>query len=340
MSPGPLASEPFAPPHPIAAWFDPAPDAWVLSRYSDVLAAFREPRLWTINGNGDDQMEVRDDSGRLAARGAMQEALSHPKVVEWHKHFEAVVDSVLSSLPGNRPVDLLREFSQPCCLSLATLITGADPADAPRLGALGAATFAGTGADDGSEIKARAVEAGAELNRYFANSPFRMGEPTFVGTSQTMARLLLSGWLALLLHPGEWQRLRAQPELMPTAVEELLRYAGIVPTLYRRAYADLEIGAARIRKGQRVHLLIASANRDSEQFPDPGRLDVARRAVNHLALGIGRNSCVGNLVIRMAMSVTVGALLRKFPGIRLAGEVEWKSSPSFSWPNTVPVRLG
>jgi cytochrome P450 len=166
-----------------------------------------------------------------------------------------------------------------------------------------------------------------------------MGEPTFVGTSQTMARLLANGWLALLHHPVEYQRLRAQPELMPGAVEELLRHAGIVPTLYRRAHAAVHIGAAEIAEGQRAHLMIASANRDPEQFRDPDRLDVTRRAVNHLSLGIGRNSCVGNLVIRMALSVTTSALLRRFPQIDRIGEVEWKSSASFSWPDTVPVKL-
>ena len=322
---------------PVAPFFDSASDAWILSRYQDVLAAFRDPQLWTIAVSGKDQMETRDDSGRLAARAGMQEALSPPKVAEWRAYLESTAAAILADLPDDRPVDLLREFSQPCCLSLGVRITGADPDDTARLGDLGSTAFAGTGALAGSETLTRAKAATAELNRYFEHSAFRMGEPTFVGTSQTMARLLGNGLLALLSHPAEYQRLRLQSELMPTAVEELLRYAGIVPTLYRRAYAAVEIGEVRIAEGQNVHLKIASANRDPEQFPDPNRLDVARRAVNHLSLGIGRNSCVGNLVIRMASAAMVGALLRRFPKARTAGEIEWRSSPSFSWPDSVPM---
>jgi cytochrome P450 len=332
-------TSPLSPPRPVDAYFDSSSDAWVLSRYADVLAAFRDPRLRTIAISGKDQMEVRDESGKLAARSEMQDALSHPKVAEWRESFEAGVAGVLACLPGDRPVDLLREFARPCCLSLAAMITGVRPADTERLGELSAAAFAGTGAAAGSETHARAAAATAELNRYFADAAFRMGEPTFVGTSQTMARLLANGWMALLRHPDECQRLRARPELMPGAVEELLRYAGIIPTLFRRAHTALEIGAARMEEGQRVLLMIASANRDPEQFADPDRLDVTRRAVNHLALGIGRNSCVGNLVIRMASAVTTGALVRRFPRARLVGELAWESSASFCWPAAVPVEL-
>lgn len=328
------------PPSPRSPYFDTEVDAWILSRYADVLAAFRDPRLWTIAISGKDQMDVRDDSGRLAARAAMQEALSHPKVAEWQTRFQLMVDAVLDGLPEDSPVDLLRDFSQPCCLALAGLITGVEPSRVSRLGELSAAAFGGTGAAEGSDAQSRAVEATAELNRYFASAAFRMGEPTFVGTSQTMARLLANGWLALLRHPRECQRLRSQPALMPTAIEELLRYAGIVPTLFRRAQAEVQIGEARISEGQRVHLKISAANRDPEQFPDPDRLDVARRTVNHLALGIGRNSCVGNLVIRMASTTATGALLRTFPAAQTAGEPEWQTTASFSWPSSVPVLLG
>jgi cytochrome P450 len=328
------------PPRPRTPWFDESAGAWILSRYNDVLAAFRDTRLWTIAVSGKDQMEVRDESGRLAARSEMQESLAHAKVAEWRPHLEVTAGRVLAGLPGNRRVDLLRDFSQPCCLFLAVLITGADPADALALGELGAAAFGGAGAPAGSTAQESAVAATAELKGYFEKRVFRAGEPTFVGTSQTMARLLATGWLALLSHPAEYQRLHAHPEFMATAVEELLRYAGIVPTLYRRAYAAVEVGGAPIAEGQNVHLKIASANRDAEQFPDPDSLDVTRRSASHLSLGIGRNSCVGNLVIRMASAVMTGALVRKFPQARVEGEAEWQSSPSFCWPNTVPVILG
>lgn len=322
-----------------APYFDPALDAWVFSRYADVLAAFRDPNLWTTTLSGQDQDDARDGAGKLAARVEMQEGLAAARVAEWQVPFDADVARQLALLARDRPVDLLGEFLRPVCLELAARVTGVRPDDMARLGELGAIAFKGTGAPKGSSTRAEAATATAELNRYFENAPTRMGEPTFVAISQTMGRLLASGWLALLQHPAECRRLRQQPELMSGAVEELLRYAGIVPTLYRRARADIAVGGARIAAGQCVHLKIQAANRDPDQFPDPDRLDVSRRAASQLALGTGRNSCVGNLVIRMAFAVTTKALLHEFPHARVDGEMEFESSPSFSWPAVVMVML-
>src|ERR1039458_2659345 len=120
-----MMTSPSSPPRPARAYFDSSPDAWVLSRYADVLAAFRDPRLWTITVSGKDQTEGRDDSGKLAARSEMLEALSHPRVLAWQTGFETDVAATLALLPGDRPVDLLREFARPCCLSLAAVVTGA-----------------------------------------------------------------------------------------------------------------------------------------------------------------------------------------------------------------------
>jgi len=335
--------EPFtdilSPPQPVPAYFDPGLDAWVLSRYRDVLAAFREPNLWTVASSGEGQMEVRDETGKLRARGEMQEGLSSSKVTEWQSRMESLATSVLEQLPTSRPVDLLREFALPWCLSLAIIGTKADPADRPRLAELGASVFSGTGEPKGSEPHAHASAATAELDRYFEQRAVRNGEPTFIAISQTMARLLSNGWLALFRRPEEAARLRAQPDLIPGAVDELLRYAGIIPQLFRRAIADVDLGGLRIARNQRVNLMIASANRDPEQFPEPDRFDVTRRVANHLALGIGRNSCIGAFVIRMASAVTAAALLKEFQEAEPTGAVEWVSGAGFCFPGSVQVLL-
>ena len=328
-----------SPPRPVPPYFDPASDAWVLSRYRDVLAAFREPNLWTVGSSGEGQMEVRDEIGKLRARGEMQEELSSSKVSEWQSRMETLAASAVAQLPAGRPVDLLREFALPWCLSLAIIATRVDPDDRPRLADLGASVFSGTGEPKGSELHAQASAATAELDRYFQQRAMRNGEPTFIAISQTMARLLSNGWLVLFRHPAEAARLRAQPDLIPGAVDELLRYAGIIPKLFRRAIADVDLGGLRIAKEQRVNLMVASANRDPEQFPDPDRFDVTRRVANHLALGIGRNSCIGAFVIRMAAAVTAAALLKEFPAAEPAGSVEWVSGAGFCFPGSVQVLL-
>src|SRR5207244_3009019 len=106
--------------------------------------------------------------------------------------------------------------------------------------------------------------------------------------------------LALIRNPGEFARLRSDPHLLPGAIDELLRYTGIVRRVFRRATSNVNLGSVKISKGDLVVLMLASANRDPEQFPDPDRLDLARVATSHVALGTGRNSCVGAALIRMA----------------------------------------
>jgi hypothetical protein len=164
-----------------------------------------------------------------------------------------------------------------------------------------------------------------------------MGEPTFIAISQTTPRLLTNAWLALFRHPAEYARLRARPGLMPGAVEELLRYAGIVRRVYRRATAAVELGGAAIAEGQRAALMLGSANRDPAAFPDPDRLDVTRSFAGHVALGTGRNSCVGAAMIRMVASIATAALLRRFPVVEVEPVDQWRVGSGFCFPAAVNV---
>jgi cytochrome P450 len=328
-----------APPPPQAPYFDHERGGWILSRYADVVSALRDPRLWPVVAHGEDQTKTRDEIGRLRLRPDVQEALSASKLAEWEVQMERPTRRALESLSADRPVDLLGEFAKPWCLTLAMLVTGADPADRERLSELSNSVFAGTGEPDGSALKANAAPATVELERVFARLGVPMGEPTFIAISQTSARLLSNGWLALLRHPSEYLRLREDVDLMPGAIEELLRYAAIVRRVFRWATEDLELGGVKIAKGDRVLLMLASANRDPEQFPEPNRLDVARGLATHVSLGVGRNSCVGAPLIRMAAAVATRALVERFGAVEVAGPVEWHVGSGFCFPKAVWARL-
>jgi cytochrome P450 len=164
-----------------------------------------------------------------------------------------------------------------------------------------------------------------------------MGEPTFIAISQTTPRLLANIWLALLEQPAEAQRLRAEPELWPGAIEELLRFGGIVRRIWRQAKGPVTIDEATLADGDRAMLMLATANRDPEQFPDPDRLDVERRGVTHVALGAGRNFCVGGVVIRTAIAVSTRALLERFPAAQLHGTPELRIGSGYAFPASLPV---
>ncbi len=325
-----------APPAARPAYFDTARGEWVLSRYRDVVAAFREPLLWPAAPRGQDHGAGRDSTGRLLLRGPSQEALAH--MDEWEPRIASMARRALDALPSERAVDLLAEFALPWCLDVALLVVQAAPEDTARLAVLGAEVFAATGAPDDSPLKPAAAVATAELVRYFERGPMPMGEPAFVAISQTSPRLLANIWLALLRHPEQAAYLR-EPGRWPGAADELLRHAGIVRRIRREARGDLRIAGVSIAEGQRVMLLLASANRDPEQFPDAARLDVTRSVTGQVALGSGRNSCVGVALVRALVATSTRALLDRFPSAKLCGEPEFRTGSGYCFPTSVSVRL-
>jgi cytochrome P450 len=332
-------ADPMTPPRPQPPRFDPAQNAWVLSRYPDVWAALREPHLWPVGGKRQIQPETRDDIGRLKPRAEMLDSLSASRLEDWRPLLEPLTYAALDLLPTGRAVDLFSEFTLPWGLQLAMLVTGADPADSRRLSHLGARVFAATGESDDAALRADAAAATAELERIFESGPIPMGEPAFVALSQTLPRLLANAWLALVRHPDEFARLRAHPHLLPGAIEELLRFAGIVRRVFRRATANIDLGGVRIAAGELAVLMLASANRDPDQFPHPDLLLLARPVTSHVALGAGRNSCVGAMLIRMAASVATGALTARFADAAFHTVSEWRMGSGFCFPASVYVTL-
>jgi cytochrome P450 len=133
-----------------------------------------------------------------------------------------------------------------------------------------------------------------------------------------------NGWWALFREPGELARLRDDPALVPSAVEELMRYDTPAPMFERWVLEDIEVGGVTIPRGHEVALLFASANRDPEVFADPDRLDLGRDPNPHITFGLGVHYCLGAPLARIELAESYGALLRLAPGMRLAGEPTWK----------------
>ncbi|GAB3894372.1 cytochrome P450 [Kibdelosporangium lantanae] len=150
-----------------------------------------------------------------------------------------------------------------------------------------------------------------------------MGRLLLVAGHETTANMIALGTLALLRHPDQLAEVRATPEAIPGAVEELLRYLTIVHTGRRRvALADIPVGDVVIRAGDGIVLASDVANRDPEVFPDPDTLDVHRRgARRHLAFGFGPHQCLGQPLARLELQVAYGTLYRRIPGLRLAVDV-------------------
>lgn len=157
--------------------------------------------------------------------------------------------------------------------------------------------------------------------------------------SETTRNSMAIGILALIDRPERWQELRREPALVPTAVEEMLRWASSTPYNRRTATRDVELGGKSIHAGDKVTLWWASANRDERVFRDPFEFDIRRSPNPHLAFGVGNHFCLGANLARLEMRIMLEELLATCAEIRLAGPVEWTRSNKHTGLRHMPVVL-
>jgi cytochrome P450 len=157
---------------------------------------------------------------------------------------------------------------------------------------------------------------------------------------ETTANMLALGTFALLEHPEQLAELRADPDLLPDAVEELMRYLSVVDINFRYATEDIEVGGEVIGKGSTVVVSLLAANHDPKRFDDPDGLDLHREARGHLSFGHGVHQCLGQQLARIEMRAGFAGLLRRFPDLRLAipaGEVRLRTDMNIYGVHALPV---
>ncbi|MCX4730467.1 cytochrome P450 [Streptomyces sp. NBC_01363] len=160
-----------------------------------------------------------------------------------------------------------------------------------------------------------------------------------VAGHETTASQIPNFVLTLLDHPDQLARLRAEPELVPNAVEELLRFVPLGSGAGQPRYAteDIEVGGTLVRSGSPVLVAVGAANRDALRFAAPGVLDIAREGNQHLGFGHGVHHCLGAPLARLELQEALSALITRFPELRLAGDVTWKSEMLVRGPRVMPV---
>ncbi|HTJ41322.1 MAG TPA: cytochrome P450, partial [Kofleriaceae bacterium] len=160
-----------------------------------------------------------------------------------------------------------------------------------------------------------------------------------VAGNETTRNLISGGMLALIEHPQQRARLLADPDLLPTAVDEMLRWVTPVNHFRRTATRDVELHGAQIKENDKVVLFYCSANRDEDVFSDAQQFDVGRTPNEHLAFGIGQHSCLGLNLARLEIKVMFEELLKRMPDLELDGPVRRLRSNFINGVKSMPVKF-
>ncbi|MFJ9843614.1 cytochrome P450 [Kitasatospora sp. NPDC101155] len=188
-------------------------------------------------------------------------------------------------------------------------------------------------ADPGDDLISALVATQAQDDRLTDSELLSTCFVLITAGDETTTSLIGNGTLALLRHPDQLARLREEPALIRTAVEELARYDTPTQAIVRVVAEDLEIGGRTLREGELVYPFLAAANRDPERFEDPDRLDLSRPGNRHLTFGNGPHFCLGGPLAKLQAEVAIGTLVRRLPHLRLADEaadgaaLDWRPNP-------------
>ena len=256
---------------------------------------------------------------------------------------ESLVEELLDAADPSGEMDVVRDFASPLPITVIAELLGVPPEDRARFKGWSDNLIALLDPFNAPKGLAGAEAAFGELSVYlrgiFAErrrnprddvvsrllaaeeAGDALTEAELISTSmiilgaghETTTKLIGNAVLALIQHPGERKRLRDDPMLAPSAVEEFLRYDSPVQMTDRVAKEDCEIGGKPIRRGQFVAVVLGAANRDPEVFPDPDQLDLARAQNPHLSFGQGGHFCLGAQLARAEAQIAIEALVRRFP---------------------------
>jgi cytochrome P450 len=235
--------------------------------------------------------------------------------------------------------NLVRDWTQVLEVITPEVLRRADPAAATireYLAGLAAERRRRPGAD----LLSALVTAGESGDQLSEDELLTTAALLFAAGFETTTHLLGNGLVALLQNPPALRLLREQPELAPTAVEELLRFDSPVQLASRVTTGEVVFGGITVEAGERVVAYLGAGNRDPERFTDPDRLDLERRDNAPLSFGGGIHYCLGAPLARLEAQLALPALLRRFPQLRLAGAPERRDSLSIRGYTRLPIDTG
>jgi pimeloyl-[acyl-carrier protein] synthase len=318
------------------------------------------------------QMLFLDPPDHTRLRTLASAAFTPRRVEQLRSHIQDVMDTLLDAVVSKGSMDVIADFAGPAPAIVTAELLGVPAADHARLKEwsqdfaemLGnfqhnpdrfsrvlrsvenlCGYFRSAMREQASHPREGLVQAmmSAEIEgtRFTEEEIIANLIVTMVGGLETTTNLIGNGVLTLLRHPAEFDRLRADLSLIPSAVEELLRYESPSQHTARLAPADVELGGKSIRKRQAVIAVMAAGNRDPERFPEPDVLDIARKSNQHLAFGWAAHFCFGAALARLEGQIAFNAILRRLPELRLnaRGPLVWRHNLGLRGLTSLPVEF-
>lgn len=318
-----------------------------------------------------DTMVYQDDPSHLRLRKLVSRPFTPRAVAGLRTRVRTVARELLDGFEVGQCIDLHRDYALPAPSTVISELVGVSSEEratfytfiellfAAMLGhdAAGAgeqmdgfvtylrALIEQRRSDPGPDIISGLIDAREDGDGLTDDEIVAMAFLLITGDYQTTPNVISNGIAALLSHPDQLRPLQQRPELIGSAVEEILRYTGTVGGTEATTFAgeDFTLHGVTIPRGAMVTTLLASANRDPAQFPDPDRFDIARSPNNHLAFSKGAHFCLGSHLARLETAIVIAELIARFPRLSLAvapEELRLQPIPLLNRFEEVPVVLG
>ncbi|MFF9775842.1 cytochrome P450 [Streptomyces sp. NPDC013978] len=353
--------------------------AWLVTRYEDVRTVLADPRFSLAAAMGRDQPRMRpvartgaglfstEPPEHTRLRSLVAREFGARRVERLRARAVELADELLDGIvAAGQPADLVEDFAIPMPTTIICEVLGLPAEDHRMLWAwaetvLSAVTPGEVLATEGRAfmdymtdvLELRSREPGDDLLTTLVRA---CREQKLIAEEELLSiacDLLIAGFVSttnqignffhqLLFNPEELVRLRERPELIPRAVEELMRYVPLLTgfSLPRYATADVALGGVTVRAGEAVMIATAAANRDPEVFPEPERLVLDRPANPHIGFGHGVHYCVGAHLARLELQVAIERVLARLPGLRPAvpeHALRWKEDAMVNGLQSLPV---
>ncbi|MEK3886271.1 cytochrome P450 family protein [Bacillus sp. FSL K6-3431] len=354
--------------------------AWMITRYEDALAALKDQRfIKDYTKLYEEDMEHADvfsqnmlfadlpDHKRL--RGLVSKAFTPQIIAGMRDRIQEITDELLDKIAGKENVNLIDEFAFPLPIIVICEMLGIPTEDRDKFRIWSNSLIENPNGEPAEDVQQHMNEFVDYLGKRFAVVRENPGENLIskliiteeqgdqlteqelfgvvtlliIAGHETTVNLIGNGVMALLEHPKQLQLLKSQPELIHTAIEEVLRYNDPVEfSTSRWAGENLEFKGKSIHKGDLVIVVLNSANHDPNHFKDPEIFDISREKSKHLAFGKGIHACLGAPLARLEAEIAINSFIQRYPNIKLnadKNDLEWRSGMIVRGVKELPVSL-